>query len=68
MKRNIIIWSEDGELYRAVYSKYFETITVRKIAGNELVIRKANVSSMEWNIFKLRILKWKKAVQDVEDN
>jgi len=57
MKRDVIIWSESGELYKAVYSRYFEIITVRKIAGNELVIKKINVSPMEWNIFKLRILK-----------
>ena len=65
MRYKALIWSEDGELYKAVYSAYFEIITVRELNSKKLIYRKTNVSSMEWAIFKLRILKWKKPVQDV---
>jgi len=63
-----ILWCEDGEVYRASYYRHLERIIVREAESNTVVLIYDNVTPFEWGIFKLRILKWKERVPDVEEN
>lgn len=66
--RQLILWVDDDEIYKASYSDWWETITVRKNDTNELIYRKYHVSKFEWTVFKLKVFRWKRPVQDVEKN
>ncbi len=70
MKLDIIMWQESGFIFTARYIS--NNLLVKKFIGkwalSETVLKKSNVSLVEWTEFKDRVLKWKKRldVQDVE--
>lgn len=66
MRFDIVIWCENGTIYKAIYYYSVEKYVVRDMDTDMIVILKTGVSETEWKIFKLGIIKWKKPVQDAE--
>jgi len=68
--KETLLWYDidDDVVYYAVYLPYYERLVVKNNDTEEVIYIKKNYSKLDWIIFKLRILKWKKRVPDAEEN